>query len=310
MKSLIRIGTRGSKLALYQAELVRSKLKESFRLFQFEFVKIHTKGDMVRHAKLGALGPGIFTHEIENALLENEIDLAVHSAKDLATDLPEGLEIGAISDREDPRDCLVARGGKTLNQLQSGARIGTSSLRRRAQLKRMRSDLEIVEMRGNVDTRLRKIDEGSFDGMVVACAGLNRLGLSNFVTQIFDEEAFLPQAGQGALAIEMRKGDQEIKELVQTINHGPSYQRILAERSFLRRLQGGCQIPVGIASKIEDGILTLKGAIFSIDGEEEIVDTFAGPVSEAEKAGTLLAEKLLESGGEEILEAIWNNYEK
>ncbi|MBI4357724.1 MAG: hydroxymethylbilane synthase [Candidatus Omnitrophica bacterium] len=304
MRSLIKIGTRGSQLALYQAELVRAKLKESFPLMRFEFIKIRTKGDMIRHANLGAIGPGIFTREIETALLKKEIDLAVHSAKDLATDLPAGLAIGAILDREDPRDCLVARARKTLKELASGARIGTSSLRRRAQLKRLRPDLEICEMRGNVDTRVKKIEEGNYDGMVLAHAGMRRLGLGNLVGQVFDEEVLLPQAGQGAIAIELCKDDAEIQGLIRVTNHEASCRRILAERSFLRRLQGGCQVPVGVASRIKDGLMTLTGGIFSWDGGREVRQTLSGSILEGEDVGTRLAERLLEMGGEEILDEI------
>ncbi len=310
MKSLIKIGTRGSKLALYQAEVVRTKLKTLFRLLECEFVKIHTKGDMIRGAAIRSIGPGIFTREIEEALLANEIDIAVHSAKDLATELPEGLEICATLAREDARDCLVAREGKKLDQLNQGAKIGTSSLRRRAQLKKLRPDLEILEMRGNVDTRLKKIEQGEYDGIVLAHAGLKRLGLANFVTEVFEEEHFLPQAGQGALAIEIRKGDLEIQELIQPLNHELTFHRVAAERSFLRRLEGGCQIPAGISSKIEGDILTLKGAIFSLEGDREVIDTFTGPISEGEKTGVALAEKLLQAGGDEILKAIRNAQEK
>jgi len=310
MKSLIKIGTRGSKLALYQAEVVRAKLKTLFPILECEFVKIHTKGDMIRRGTISSIGPGIFTREIEEALLAHEIDIAVHSAKDLATELPEGLKIEAVLVREDPRDCLVAREGKTLEQLSHGAKIGTSSLRRRAQLKKLRPDLEIFEMRGNVDTRLKKIEEGQYDAMVIAHAGLKRLGLVNFVTEIFEEERFLPQAGQGALAVEIRNGDSETQELIKPLNHEPTFHRVLAERSFLRRLEGGCQIPVGVSSKIEGDVLTLKGGIFSLEGDREVVDAAAGPVSEGEKTGVFLAEKLLQAGGSEILKVIRNAQKK
>ena len=304
MKSPIRIGTRGSTLALYQAELARAKLKESFPLVEFEFVRIRTKGDMIRRGAVGSLGPGIFTREIEEALLRSEVDLAVHSAKDLASELPEGLVIGAVLTREDPRDCLVARGGLTLETLERGARIGTSSLRRKAQLKKLRRDLEILEMRGNVDTRLKKIEGGDFDGMVIAHAGLKRLGLTNLVTQIFEEEVFLPQAGQGAIAVEIRKEDSEIQELVKPLNDETSFARISAERSFLRCLEGGCQVPVGICSKIEGDVLFLKGAIFALEGDREVSDTLSDLRSVAEQTGALLAQKLLEAGGREILDEI------
>ena len=304
MKSLIKIGTRGSKLALCQTELIASKLKVHFPFLQIELVKIHTKGDKVQHSNFEALGPGVFTREIENALLNGEVDLAVHSAKDLATELPEGLVLGAVSEREDSRDCLVTREAKTLKTLPRGARIGTSSLRRRAQLKKLRPDLEILDIRGNVDTRLKKINDGDYDGMVVAYAGLKRLGLSNVVTEVFDEENFLPQAGQGALAVQIRKGDRESQELVKPINHETSYFRILAERSFLRRLQGGCQVPAGVTSKIEKEVIHLKATIFSADGKHSVTDVGSDSISNLEKTGILLAEKLLRNGGEEILKLV------
>ncbi|OGW86665.1 MAG: hydroxymethylbilane synthase [Omnitrophica bacterium RIFCSPHIGHO2_02_FULL_46_11] len=302
----IKIGTRGSKLALYQAELVRAKLKGLFPLLEFEFVKIRTKGDMIRRAAIGSLGVGVFTREIENALLENKIDIAVHSAKDLATALPNGLEITAALDREDPRDCLVARGSRTLRGLAAHARIGTGSLRRQAQLKKLRPDLEIVEMRGNVDTRLKKIQEGEYDGMVIAYAGLKRLGQTNFVTEIFDTDTMLPQAGQGIIAVQVRSSDSKIRELIRPLNHLTTFTQLSAERSFLRRIEGGCRVPAGISSKIEGDSLKLKGAIFSLTGDRAVVDTAAGSVSEAEKIGLALADKLLASGGAEILKEIRN----
>lgn len=306
MRSLIRIGTRGSKLALYQTGLVQAKLKLLFPSLEFELVKIRTTGDQVKHARFGELGPGIFTREIEQTLLQRDVDLAVHSAKDLATELPKGLQLGAVLEREDPRDCLVSRGRKKLSELSQGAQIGTSSLRRIAQLKRMRSDLVLCEMRGNVDTRLRKIEEGELDGMVLAFAGLKRLGLSDYVSEIFDEDRCLPQAGQGALAIQIRKGDTEIENLVAPLNHRLSYLRILAERSFLRRLQGGCQLPVGVATNVVGDVITVKGGIFSWRGTQEVRSSVSGALLTGEALGKELAEKLLEQGGARILQEIRN----
>ena len=306
MKSIIKIGTRGSALALYQAEVVRSKLKECFPLVGFEFVKIRTKGDMIRRGAIEEIGPGIFTREIEEALLAKEIDLAVHSAKDLASELPEGFLIGAVLTREDSRDCLVARGGMTLKQLSSGARVGTSSLRRKAQLKKLRPDLEFCEMRGNVDTRVKKIEQGEMDALVIAYAGLKRLGLAKCATEIFDPEIFLPQAGQGALAVEMRASDSEACELTKPLNDELSAVCVSAERGFLKRIEGGCQVPAGIFSKVENKTIRLKGAIFSLDGEHEVTNRVSGTLSEAERLGIRLAEQLLESGGKEILEEIRN----
>ena len=304
MKPLVKIGTRGSPLALYQTEVVSSKLRGLFPLVQVEIVKIHTKGDMIRRGGPGLIGARIFTQEIEKALLAKEIDLAVHSAKDLATELPAGLEIGAVLEREDPRDCLVARGGQTLRQLPQGAQIGTSSLRRKSQLKRLRRDLQIIEVRGNIETRLRKVEEGTCDGVVLAHAGLKRLGLADRVTEVFDEELFLPQAGQGTIAVEVRKNELQISEMVKPFNCMSSFYHLLAERSFLGRLEGGCQVPVGVSSKIEGNSIVLKAAIFSLDGEREISATLKGTTQTAGETGIRLADQLLTSGGREILDEI------
>ena len=304
MKSPIKIGTRGSPLALYQAELIRAKLKVSYPLVEFELVKIHTKGDMIRRGSVAQIGERIFTHEIEQALLKKEIDLGVHSAKDLAAVLPEGLELAAVSEREDSRDCLVARNKMILNQLSPGAKVGTSSLRRKAQIRKLRSDLEIIEIRGNVETRLRKVKEGACDAVALAYAGLRRLGLSNKASQIFDEDEILPQAGQGIIGVEIRSNDSEMKEFVRPINHQLTYFRALAERGFLARLQGGCQVPVGVSSKIEGNLLFMRGAIFSLEGDRSVSDTASGALDQPAGVGIILAEKLLSQGGREILESI------
>ncbi len=304
MKSLVKIGSRGSALALYQTELVRATLSSLFPLVTFEIVRIKTKGDMIRRGAIHSLGRGIFTGEIEEALLRKEIDLAVHSAKDLETALPAGLTISGVLEREDARDCLVAKNHMTLNQLSQGARIGTSSPRRSALLKRLRSDIQICEMRGNVDTRLRKIEQGEYDGTILAYAGLKRLGLANKVTEIFNEELFLPQPGQGAIAIEIRSDDSEMKELAEPVNHWPTFFRVSAERSFLGRLEGGCQVPVGIRSSVEQERLALTGAVCSLDGTRFISDSVVGETSESLRIGAALADRLLEKGARKILDGI------
>lgn len=307
MKSLIKIGTRGSKLALYQAEVVGAKLKTLFPLLAVENVKIHTSGDMLRKGAIASMGPGIFTREIEESLLKKEIDLAVHSAKDLATELPAGLEIGAVLEREDARDCLVARDGKTLSTLSEGARVGTSSLRRRAQLRHLRQDLTLVEMRGNIDSRLKKVlEHKDCEAIVVAHAGLKRLGLANLVTEIFEEEKILPQAGQGAIAVQIRSGDIETGEIVRTMNHRETSICVSAERSFLGRLEGGCQVPAGVSANLEGDLITLCGAIFSLDGDRVISDVLSASLEKAKEAGVLLADKILNAGGREILSRIRN----
>lgn len=303
-KSLIKIGTRGSQLALYQAELVRSNLKNLFPQAEIEFVKIKTQGDIHQKGSFVSLGPGIFTREIENALLERKIDLAVHSAKDLATDLPKGLIIGAVLNREDVRDCLVSRDKKKLNELKKGACVGTSSLRRKAQLRILRPDLVLEDIRGNVDTRMKKIEQGEYDGMVLAFAGIKRLGLSQHVSEVFDPEEFLPQAGQGALAVEIREEDHEIKKMISSLNDIQAEQALSAERSFLRTFRGGCQLPAGIYSRMEQDQIWLKGAIYSASDNRCVIDSQSGPVSKGEQIGKELAEKILKAGGSEILQEL------
>lgn len=302
----IKIGTRGSKLALYQAELVRSKLVELFPGVEIQLIKIKTTGDLIHDTPIENLGPGIFTREIEKALLDKEIDLAVHSAKDMATILPEGLEIGAVLTREDSRDCLVARDGRKLQDMPKGAKIGTSSLRRKAQLRKLNGDIQVSDIRGNVDTRIRKIQSGEFDGTVIAFAGLKRLALHHLVTEVFNQEEFLPQAGQGALAIEIRKNDSKIAELVKPLNDEAAMITLLAERSFLREIEGGCQVPAGISSRQENGVLTLTGGIFSPTRNQEVRKTISGPSTEAEALGKKLADSILKAGGAEILSEIRN----
>ena len=300
----IKIGTRGSQLALCQTEQVRSKIEQAFPDLSFEVITIQTKGDQILRGAIGAIGPGIFTREIEDALLEGQVDLAVHSAKDLACELPKGLVIGAVLAREDPQDCLVTRGGGTLKTIKQGAWIGTTSLWRRSQLKRLRSDLRFAQLRGNIETRLRKIRDGECDGIVLAYAGLKRLGLTDVVTEVFEPEVFLPQAGQGAIAVEIRENDATAKSLTEAINHQPTLTAILAERSFLGGLQGGCQLPVGVFADLDHDRLRLRGAVFSIDGDREVSDVLSGAPQEARQLGFVLAERVLKAGGREILDSI------
>ncbi|MBI4388299.1 MAG: hydroxymethylbilane synthase [Candidatus Omnitrophica bacterium] len=304
MKSHLRIGSRGSTLAMYQAVLVQSRLKELYPMITSEIIKIKTKGDMIRRGGLSSIGRGIFTREIEDALLRDEVDLAVHSAKDLETELSKGLAIGAILEREDARDCLVAKKKQKLKELKPGSKIGTSSLRRKAQLKRMRPDLEIVDLRGNVDTRLAKVESGHCSGIILAVAGINRLGRASVVSEIFDPLQFLPQAAQGSIAVEIRESDQEIKGVVKAMNHLPSARCTEAERSFLRTLHGGCQVPIGIASWEEAGTIFLKGGVFSMDGAKALIQQTSGSLEKANELGCSLAKEILAAGGHEILDDI------
>ena len=304
MKSKFRIGTRGSRLALYQAELVKAKLEQNFHLVQFHLVRIKTSGDMIRRSTPDPfLTKRIYTQEIEEALQKGEIDLAVHSAKDLAVDLPAGLTMGAVLEREDPRDCLISRDGKKLSELPLGARVGTSSIRRKLQLLRFHSEIVVEEVRGNVDTRVRKLEEGAVDALVLAYAGLKRLGLTNSVTEVFDSEKFYPAPCQGAIAVECRAGDGDTEEILAPLNHPDSAFSVLCERAFLRRLEGGCQLPCGITSRIESNGKKMKaaGILFALEGGHYVEAQIEAVPEEPEAIGLRLAEEILEKGGNKII---------
>lgn len=306
MKSSIRIGTRGSQLALYQAELVKTLIERDFSSIPVEIVKIKTSGDMVRRGSMRdpLESKRIFTKEIEEALLQNEVDIAVHSAKDLTVWLPEGLKIGAVLEREDPRDCLVSRDHKKFSQLPMGARIGTSALRRKCQLLRWNPELIIEELHGNVDTRIRKLEEGDHDAIVLAYAGVKRLGLDNYVTEIFPEEQFYPAPGQGTIVVQSRSGDIDTDEILGPMNHKPSAICLESERAFLRKLEGGCNLPCGIGSALNEDKLFLKGALFALDKHEWAEAEWEGAADNPQKAGEALADLMLKNGGQEILDAI------
>lgn len=305
MKSTLRIGTRGSQLALYQAELVKGRVLQDFPLIPVELVKIKTGGDMIRR---GGTAPfetkRIYTREIEEALLAGEIDAAVHSAKDMAVLLPQGLKIGAVLEREDARDCLVSKEKKKLSELPMGARIGTSSLRRKMQLLRWSPELVVEELHGNVETRIRKIEEGFYDAVVLAYAGIKRLGLLNYVAEIFPEDRFYPAPGQGVIAVESRTGDSETDEILTPLQHSASAKRLECERAFLRRLEGGCQLPCGIRSVFENDLLKTAGALFATDGRDWAEGYYEGPSERPAEVGEALAALILEKGGKAILEKI------
>jgi len=304
MKSEFLIGTRGSKLALYQAEFVKAKLEQSFPLFKFTLVKIKTSGDMIRRSTADPFKTKrVYTKEIEEAIDTREIDLGVHSAKDLAAELPAGLMIGAVLEREDPRDCLISKEGKKLSELPLGARIGTSAVRRRVQLLWMNPELVVDEIHGNVDTRIAKLKEGVVDALVLAHAGVKRLGLTHSVTEVFPEEKFYPAPAQGAIVVEVRAGDKEVRDLVHFLNHPESAFRVACERAFLRKLEGGCQLPCGITTHLDGGDrkVTAAGVLFSLDGAQRVEARIAAPLGNAESAGVWLAEEILEKGGNEII---------
>ena len=298
----LRVGTRGSMLALRQAESVRDALKALG--VNAEIVEIRTEGDRILDRPLPAIGgKGVFTKEIEDALLEGRIDLAVHSLKDLPTELPQGLSIGAVTARENPRDVFIGRiGAPTLSDLSQGARVGTGSLRRKAQLRAFRPDLEMVDIRGNLDTRLRKLEEGQVDGIVLAAAGFLRLGWTERISQYLPPEVCLPAVGQGALALEAREGDPENGAWAAGLDHPETRRAVEAERALLRRLEGGCQVPIGALAEVANGEICLKGVIASLDGRSLVRGEQRG--ADPEKVGMGLAEDLLERGGEGLLEEI------
>jgi len=290
---------------MYQAELVKSKILADFSLVEVELVKIKTGGDMVRkRGKTPFETKRIYTREIEDALLRHDIDLAVHSAKDMAVHLPEGLCIGAVIEREDPRDCLVSKDKKRFSELPLGSRIGTSSLRRKAQLLRRNPDLIVEDVHGNVDTRIRKLEDGEFDAVVLAYAGIKRLGLVNYIAEIFSEDKFYPAPGQGTIVVESSTKNESIEEMLRAIHHDESADRLECERAFLRRLEGGCQLPCGITTKIEGGSLKAAGALFATEGRDWVEDKHVGSSREPAEAGKALANVILDKGGREILARI------
>ena len=294
---MLTIGSRGSQLALWQARWVESRLSEHGIACRVEIIR--TTGDKITDVPLAKVGvKGLFTKEIEEALLSGQIDLAVHSLKDLPTELPPGLEIAAIPEREDARDAMV---GARLADLRAGVRVGTSSLRRSAQLHRVRPDLVIESVRGNVDTRLRKLDEGQFDAIVMAAAGLKRLGWEDRIAEILSPEIMCPAPGQGALAIETRNGSAACAML----EHAPTRAAVNAERAVLACLGGGCQVPIGAYAWMENGILWLKAVVISPDGRQCVAMTGNGNPIDAKAIGNVIGAALLLQGAKEILERVY-----
>ena len=305
----LRIGTRGSALALWQANYIAEALHRLHGV-ETELIRIRTSGDRMQSAPVAQINEqigsesgtkGIFIKELEEALLAGSVDLAVHSMKDVPTEIPDGLGFGAITRREDPRDCLISRKGGTLKTLRDGARVGTSSLRRQAQLRHQRPDLDVLDLRGNVDTRLKKLDSGEFDAIVLAIAGVNRLGLASRITQVLDEEIMLPAVGQGALGIEIRLHDPQTAKLVAALNDAETRACVAAERALLRALQGGCQVPLGALGVLRGEELHLEAGVFSVTGLEHLRCSENGPVGEAQQIGRRLAAAMVEEGADRIL---------
>ena len=302
----LRIGTRASQLALFQANWVKEKLGQAHSRLRVTLVKIKTTGDKIQDAPLAKIGgKGLFVKEIEEALLAKRIDLAVHSIKDVPTEFPQGLHLSVITKREDPRDAFISREGIPLKDLLQGAKIGTSSLRRQAQLLHFRGDLQLIPLRGNLDTRLKKLKTLGLDGIVLACAGLKRLGLDEKITEILSTDISLPATGQGALGIETRVGDEEVEERIGFLNDPDSSIAITAERAFLKRLGGGCQVPIAAFGWIVGLNLHIDGLVGTIDGKRLIRHHVEGPIKQAESLGIELAEVLLMRGAKEILEEVY-----
>lgn len=298
---MITIGSRGSQLALWQAHWVEARLRELGAECRIQIIK--TTGDQITNVPLSQVGTkGLFTKEIEEALLDGSIDVAVHSLKDMPTDLPAGLTLQAIPQREDVRDALV---GHRLSDLHSGARVGTSSLRRTAQLWAARPDLIIESIRGNVDTRLRKLDEGQFDAIVLAAAGLRRLGWSNRIAEYVPVETICPAVGQGALAIETRDDDSEGSIVARKLDDAASRIAVTAERAVLRAMGGGCQVPIGAYATVHADRVELQAIVIEPSGRHSVKGSRSGRAADAEALGTVLAEELLDRGAREILEAVY-----
>jgi hydroxymethylbilane synthase len=308
VKQKLVIGTRASKLALWQANHVAACLRQRYPNIDIELKNMVTTGDKILDVPLARIGgKGLFTKELEVAMLSKEIDLAVHSLKDMPTELPEGLILAAVTERVDPGDALISPEYKILDKLPANARVGTSSLRRKAQLLNARPDLTIVDLRGNLDTRLKKLTTEKLDAILLAVAGLKRLGWDEHITQILPQNICLPAVGQGALAIEARQNDAETLELLAFLNHEPTRQATLAERTFLAEVEGGCQVPIGVYAQVgEQGLLQVQAVIMSPDGKEVVRDSASGDTKEAAELGRTLAVRMLADGGREILAKLYD----
>ena len=301
----IIIGSRGSQLALWQANWVKSQLENLHGNADISIRVITTSGDKIKDVPLSKIGgKGLFVKEIEEALLAKEIDLAVHSMKDVPIEIPSQLEISIITKRENPLDALISKNGKKLADLPQGATIGTSSLRRSSQLLNHRNDFKIHPLRGNVDTRLKKVEEGKYDAILLASAGLNRLGWSNRITEEISHEIIIPAMGQGALGIETRLGDTKTYDFISSLNHEQTNYEVSAERALVGKLDGGCQVPIGAYAKIEGNLITLKGLVASLDGKIIHKSEIVGPIDDAINIGQDLGEVLLKMGANEILEKL------
>lgn len=305
-KKTLKIATRQSPLALWQANFVKARLQQLYPDLSIELVTMVTKGDVILDSPLAKIGgKGLFVKELENALLNNEADIAVHSMKDVPMQFPEGLGLSVICKREDPRDAFVSNTYRTLAELPPGAIVGTSSLRRQCQLKALRPDLEIRSLRGNVGTRLSKLDNGDFDAIILASAGLIRLGLADRITSFIEVEQSLPAAGQGAVGIECRTDDEQVKKLLAPLADAETTYCVLAERAMNNRLQGGCQVPIGGYAVLRESVLYLRALVGSVDGSTIIRAEGQSAVENTEVLGVQIAEQLLAQGADKILQNIY-----
>lgn len=306
MTETIRIATRKSPLAMWQAEHVADALRAAHPGLQVEILGMSTQGDKILDTPLAKIGgKGLFVKELEARMLAGEADIAVHSMKDVPVTLPEGLHLPVIMEREDPRDAFVSNRYATLDQLPEGAVVGTSSLRRQCQLAERRPDLRIESLRGNVNTRLRKLDEGEYDAVILAAAGLIRLGLGDRIRAVLDPGESLPAIGQGAVGIECRRNDTRVNALLAPLHHADTADRVRAERAMNARLEGGCQVPIGGHAVLEGDQLWLRGLVGTVDGSQVVRAEIRGPRGEAQALGTTLAEELLAAGAERILRELY-----
>ncbi|MFW6115415.1 MAG: hydroxymethylbilane synthase [Thermodesulfobacteriota bacterium] len=303
---ILRIGTRASKLALAQAQWVHDRMAAQYPDLEIQLVAVRTQGDRIRNKPLSTIGgKGLFVKEIEEALQRKEIDIAVHSMKDLPAELPDDLYVGAVPEREDPRDVLISRDDASFEELPQGSRIGTSSLRRTAQLLSYRPDLEIIPIRGNVDTRIRKLHSMDMDAVIVAAAGLKRMDLAGRISHVFPADFMVPAIGQGALALELRLDDQQTADMVKFLDHYQTHTAVEGERAFLKELQGGCQLPVGCFGQLTDRTLSLEGLVADPEGKNVFRKKMNGSPHEAAAMGAALARSVLEAGAQTILEDIF-----
>ena len=305
MKKKIRVGSRDSVLAMWQTQFVIEQLQQVTDAYEFEIVSLKTKGDKILDVSLAKIGDkGLFTKELEVGLLQSEIDFAVHSMKDMPTVLPEGLQISSLLKRHNPADVLISEKYQSFAELPQGAKVGTSSLRRKAQLLHARPDLDIHDLRGNLQTRMRKMQEENFDGIILAAAGVERLNWYDKITEELSYDICLPAVSQGVIGVETRVDDSEIIALVQLVHDVQTASCVTAERALLKSLEGGCQIPIGAYAQLKDDMVVLQGLVGSLDCKTIIRDEISGPAAQSEQLGQQLAQRLSEQGGQAILEEI------